>query len=197
MEAEAPAAPADIASDENHDPAPSAGSQHVAPLPAIEVERRRLARSLNDGPSQVLSNLVLRAESVERFIDSDPGRAREEAARLREAAVAALGQVRRFMFDTYPSVLEDLGLVATLQRYVQARSGPSRPVVDLRVAGQERRLSHATELAVFRAAQDALSRPDLLPATDTATLTISFLTDAIELVVASTGGPIEKVRVPA
>src|SRR5687767_6801582 len=100
-------------------PAQNAPPDTAAPATgSIEDERKRLARALNDGPSQTLSNIVLRAEMVERLLDSDPVRAREEARKLREAAVASLADVRRFMFETYPSVLEDLGLVATLRRYL-------------------------------------------------------------------------------
>jgi two-component system sensor histidine kinase DegS len=153
----------------------------VAQVAAAEEARKRLARALNDGPSQTLSNIVLRAEMIERLLDSDPARAREEARQLREAAVASLAAIRRFMFDTYPSVLEDLGLVATLRRYLERRAGPDRPPLELRVEGEERRLGLPAELAGFRAAQEALDRIDRQAAGPDASLTLSFGADSVEV----------------
>jgi two-component system sensor histidine kinase DegS len=159
----------------------------AAQVAAIEDERRRLAHALNDGPSQTLSNIVLRAENVDRWLASDPAGAREESQRLREAAVSALSDVRRFMFETYPSVLEDLGLVQTLRRYLQSRGGHDRPPVELRVEGAERRLVPPAELALFRAAQEAIASAERQSRTAEATLTVAFHSEATELTLLAGG----------
>lgn len=159
----------------------------AAQVDAIEEERRRLARSLNDGPSQALSNIVLRAESLERLLTSDPARAGEDAQRLREAAVFALAEVRRFMFEAYPSVLEDLGLVQTLRRYLQSRSGAGRLALELRVEGDERRLASPAELALFRAAQEGIANAERHAVVREATVTVDFHPDAIEITVSGAG----------
>jgi len=190
LEAEAPAASPDTSTAKEEAPRTvdesPGGDESVRA--AIEAERQRLARSLNDGPLQVLSNIVLRAEAVERLIDSDPARARAEAQRVHEAAVAALANVRLFMFDMYPSVLDDLGLVTTLRRYVQAKNDASQLAIDVRVDGQERRLPHEAELGLFRAAQEGLLKAEGQPDVHTATLRVSFLPDSVELEFAAEGG---------
>jgi two-component system, NarL family, sensor histidine kinase DegS len=174
------------------DASPAVGSDPLAA--AIEAERKRLARALNDGPSQTLSNIVLRAEMVERLLDSDPARARDEARRLREAAVASLADVRRFMFETYPSVLEDLGLISTLRRYLVSRAGPDGRAVQLHVEGEERKLPLPAALAAFRAAQAAVAHLERQSGgASRAALTAAFSADTVEVHVE--GG--QPTRIPA
>jgi two-component system sensor histidine kinase DegS len=120
---------------------------------------------------------------IERLLDTDPPRAREEAQRLREAAVSALGEVRRFVFETYPSVLEDLGLIPTLRRYLQTRSDHGSLRVELSVDGEERRLANAAELALFRFVQEGLEAATLHPEMREVAVRIAFRADMVEATV--------------
>ena len=120
---------------------------------------------------------------IERLLDTDPLRAREESQRLREAAVAALGEVRRFVLETYPSVLEDLGLVSTLRRYLHTRSDHGGLRVELRVEGVERRLANAAELALFRFVQEALEAAGLHAEMREAAVRIAFRDGTVEAMV--------------
>jgi signal transduction histidine kinase len=163
------------------------------PPPPIEEERKRLARALNDGPSQILSNIVLRAEMVERLLDSDPECAHDEARKLREAAVASLADVRRFMFEMYPSVLEDLGLVSTLRRYLVSRAGPDGRAIQLHVEGEERELPLPAALAAFRAAQAAVGHIERQSTNSgEASLTVAFTSAAVEV----RGEGVQATRIP-
>lgn len=159
----------------------------AAQIAAIENERKHLARSLNDGPSQTLSNIVLRAENVERLVSSDHRGAADEAQRLRGAAIAALADVRRFMFEAYPSVLDDLGLIQTLRRYLQIRGGRERLSIELRIVGDERRLAHPTELALFRAVQGFIASAEQQPRLRNAVLTVAFHSHATEVTFGAAG----------
>ena len=150
-------------------------------IAAVEEQREHLARMLNAGPCQALSNIVLRAEIIDRLLDADPARAAEESRKLRDAAVSALAEVRRFMFDVYPGVLPDLGLVATLRRYVQTMGHSSGQAVEVRVQGDERRLPHEAELALFRVAQAALAGVEHQSTVGNATVSISFDADEAEI----------------
>ena len=86
-------------------------------IEAQEQERQRLVRQLHDGPAQSLTNLILQAEICERF--STTTRLALEASWLTQDAVSSTFQkVRDFMFDLRPMMLDDLGLIPTLKRYV-------------------------------------------------------------------------------
>lgn len=118
-----------------------------------ENERQRLARQMHDGPAQSLTNLILQAEICERLFDTDPAKARSELKALKNAVNATFQQVREFIFDLRPMMLDDLGLVSTLRRYVQEFGERSGLSVQLNILGKERRLASHTEVTIFRVIQ--------------------------------------------
>lgn len=136
---------------------PTPGAAATAVLDSIETARLRLSRQLQDGPAQALSDLILRAEVCERLVAMDWQKGKEEMARLRLAISSALKSVRQLVHELQPPALEELGLGAALQRYVDATRLSERFRIDLQITGQERRLAESAELAVFRIVQEALA----------------------------------------
>ncbi len=88
-------------------------------IQAQEKERLRISLQMHDGPAQSMSNLVLRAEICQRLMDRDLDQARAELGALKSAINTTLQDTRRFIFDLRPMILDDLGLIPTLRRYVQ------------------------------------------------------------------------------
>ncbi len=121
-----------------------------------EEERRRLARQVHDGPAQALSNVVLQAEISERLFEVDPQRSRTELAGLRQQVNKTLQELRGFIFELRPMILDDLGLVPTLRRYVQTLVDKHGVRMDFSSTGRERRLPSDNEVAIFRLIQDSL-----------------------------------------
>jgi len=126
-------------------------------IQAQEKERLRISLQLHDGPAQSMSNLVLRAEICQRLLDRDLDQARAELSGLKTAINTTLQDTRRFIFDLRPMILDDLGLVPTLRRYVQQFSEKNRLEVNLMVQGLDSRLPTHYEVAIFRFIQEALS----------------------------------------
>lgn len=58
------------------------------------IERERIARDLHDLLGHTLTLVSLKADLVERLLDSDPGRARAELRALQDSSREALAQVR-------------------------------------------------------------------------------------------------------
>jgi two-component system sensor histidine kinase DegS len=150
-------------------PAPSLNGDAPAPAPPLdetrllqavvetqEEERRRLARQVHDGPAQALSNVVLQAEISERLFDSDASRARVELGSLRQQVGKTLQELRGFIFELRPMILDDLGLVPTLRRYVQTLTDKHQARLDFSSSGRDRRLPSDDEVAIFRLIQDSL-----------------------------------------
>ncbi len=143
--------------------APATGVAHqedreaiVRIIEAQETERQRLSRQMHDGPAQSLTNLILQAEIVERMFDADPTRARAELANLKNSANATFQRVRDFIFDLRPMMLDDLGLLPTLKRYLVTFESKTRLATPLMTQG-ERSLSPYIEVTLFRAIQELLS----------------------------------------
>jgi len=141
---------------------PEKGSDKVlnlveAIIQAQEEERQRLSRKMHDGPAQALSNFILQTEIAVRLFDIDQERAREELDMLKTSATSAFQQVRDFIFELRPMMLDDLGLVPTLKRYIENYKDQTGTSIRLTINGVERRFETYVEVIIFRAVQEILA----------------------------------------
>lgn len=134
------------------------GSRNMleALIKAQESERLRLSRQMHDGPAQTLSNFIVQTEIAARLLEIDPTKAKDELSNLKAAAMTAFQKVRLFIFDLRPMMLDDLGLIPTLKRYVESFKEQTGHEVDLVVKGKERRLESYLEVLIFRALQELM-----------------------------------------
>ncbi len=123
-------------------------------IQAQESERQKLARQMHDGPAQALSNFILQTEIAMRLFDLDQAKAKEELVTLKAAATTTFQKVRDFIFNLRPMMLDDLGLVPTLTRYIEATKDQTG--IDMRItsSGIEQRLEPYLEVMIFRAVQE-------------------------------------------
>ena len=126
-------------------------------IQAQESERQRLSRQMHDGPAQALSNFILQTEIAMRLFDLDQEKARNELSNLKVSATGTFQKVRDFIFELRPMMLDDLGLVPTLKRYVDAFKDQTGMDIRMTVTGLERRLESYQEVMVFRAVQELLN----------------------------------------
>lgn len=122
-----------------------------------ESARQSLVRKMHDGPASSLSNFILQAEICQRFFDIDADRARTELNALKSAAASTFGDVKDFIFDLRPMMLDDLGVIPTLRRYVESFQEKSGLTVPITVTGVERRLESHIEVTIFRGVQELLN----------------------------------------
>ncbi len=123
---------------------------------AQEEERQRVAREIHDGPAQLMSNVVLKAELCERLIDIDIYRAREELKNLKEIVRNSLKDVRNIIYDLRPMSLDDLGLIPTIQRCITTFEEETGIKIEF-ITTSSSDLSSAISLTVYRIIQEALS----------------------------------------
>jgi two-component system, NarL family, sensor histidine kinase DegS len=136
-----------------------------AVMTAQEDLRREIARQMHDGPAQSLTNIVLRAQIVERLMGRDPSMAQAEVTELVDMVQQTLESTKSFIFDVRPMVLDDLGLVPTLRRAARDRGRRAGIEVLFESVGSDRRLAVEVESAIFRILDDAIGgllgvRPD-------------------------------------
>ena len=125
-------------------------------IQAQETERGRLARQMHDGPAQALSNFILQTEIAMRLFDVDPAKSKEELVGVKSTASSTFQKVRDFIFDLRPMMLDDLGLIPTLTRYVETFKEQTGIEVRLVSTGMEQRFEPYLEVMVFRAVQELL-----------------------------------------
>lgn len=123
---------------------------------AREDERRRLAREIHDGPAQVLTNAIYAVQISEQIAKRAPDQVAEELSRVRDLLKDGVAEIRRFMFDLRPTMLQDHGLTPTLRRYVEDYNRFFAKCVALSVAEPLSALTPEQELTIFRIVQEAL-----------------------------------------
>ncbi len=134
-----------------------AQSMVVRIIEAQEIEKERLARQMHDGPAQSLTNLILQAEICQRLFKRDPAKAQEELESLKASVNTTFQKTRSFISDLRPMMLDDLGLVPTLKRYMGTWSDKTGIPAEFSFAGKERRLASYNEVTIFRAVQEFMN----------------------------------------
>jgi two-component system sensor histidine kinase DegS len=142
----------------DQEPAASKTSLNIVRIiQAQEEERQRLARQMHDGPAQSLTNFILQTEICQRWFDRNPARAAEELSELKNLASVTFQKVREFIFDLRPMMLDDLGIIPTVRRYVDSFKEKNDLDVRLDILGEERRLQSHREVLIFRAIQELMA----------------------------------------
>jgi signal transduction histidine kinase len=122
-------------------------------IKALDAERRRIARELHDQVGQLLTAIRLNLELAQREGGVRQGAAIAEALTLLNQAV---GQVRDFSLELWPTILDELGLPAALRWLAtrQKRWSGLEFRLDLDDVGA---LPQEMEAAGFRIVQEALT----------------------------------------
>ena len=121
-----------------------------------ETERQRLSRQMHDGPAQALSNFIVQTEIAARLFEIDKERAKNELENLKGAAMSTFQKVRNFISELRPMMLDDLGLIPTIKRYVDIVKEQTGAEVNLSINGHDRRFEPFLEVMVFRALQELI-----------------------------------------
>lgn len=150
-------------------------------IKAQEEERQRVAREIHDGPAQLMSNVVLKAEICERMIDVDLNKARDELRNLKKVVRDSLQDVRKIIYNLRPMSLDDLGLVPTLQRYVLTFQEESGIAVSFQTRGVNTEIKPVISLTVFRIVQEALNNVTKHAIASNISINLEFLNNELKL----------------
>jgi signal transduction histidine kinase len=161
---------------------------------AQEDERRRLARELHDDTLQALIALKQRVQLAQLEIESSTRKGVAEATELNEIASLiekTIENLRRVTRALRPIYLEDLGLVPALEMLVRETNQSTGIKVEFQQLGVERRLEPASELALYRISQEALSNVARHARASKAELSLAYSPDMVTVIVADNGAGFE------
>ncbi len=134
----------------------TAGDFQMRIVEAQEAERSRLAQEIHDGPAQALSNTIFQVEYIERVIESDPLLARTELRFLRELLRRELGDVRSFISQLRPPLLDQLGLDGAINDTVEHMRTLTAIEITTDLTAPTTPLSDGQRTVALRVAQEAL-----------------------------------------
>lgn len=128
-------------------------------IAAQEEERKRLSREIHDGPAQMMANVLMRSDLIERtYREKGIEQAISEISELKLTVRNALSEVRRIIYDLRPMALDDLGIVPTLKKYLSTVMEYNQGVdIQFQSFNPENRIDSNYEVAIFRLVQESVT----------------------------------------
>jgi len=126
-------------------------------MKAQEEERLHLSRELHDESGQLLAALMVELGMLERDTDH-PKMVRDRIVELTSTANKIQDNLHKLAVNLRPASLDHLGLVKTLQQFVDEFSRQYDMDVEFEAVGmQDKRLPIEVETALFRIVQESLT----------------------------------------
>jgi signal transduction histidine kinase len=123
---------------------------------AREAERTRLAQEIHDGPAQALANAIFGVEYIVKILDRDRPAARVELRFLRERLRHELGDVRAFISQLRPPILDEFGLDGAIRDAAATFRALTGIAVEVNLAAAAADLGDPEQVVVLRVLQEAL-----------------------------------------
>ncbi|AYY14850.1 sensor histidine kinase [Actinobacteria bacterium YIM 96077] len=149
-------------------------------------ERQRMAREIHDTLAQGLTGIVTQVQAAQRGWEP-PDQARQHLDRALELARHSLTEARRSVQALRPRELDGAHLPDALDDLAQQWAEGTGVTLSVGVTGDRLPLSPAIEVALFRAAQEALTNVAKHAQASRVGLTLSYLDDVVLLDVRDDG----------
>lgn len=123
-----------------------------------EEARKRMARDLHDGPTQVMASIAMRANYARRLMQRDRKAAGVELEQLEEMARQTTKEIRAMLYTLRPLILESHGLVAALAQLADKMNATHGVDVSLESAPEAADgIDPALQGVAFYVAEEALN----------------------------------------
>lgn len=127
-------------------------------IEALEHERERISRDMHDGPAQSMSHCILKTELCIKLIDKDQDRTRLELHNLKNIIRGTIEETRQLIYDLRPMSIDDLGLLPTIERYVDKISDQSSLNIVIKNELRDDLLfTPVMNVSIYRIIQEALN----------------------------------------
>jgi len=154
-------------------------------IEAQEDERKIIARELHDS---IGANLTAIIYGLEEAIDSVSG---EQATQLKEVlgmAQETVEETRRISSNLRPSILDDLGILATINWFVRQFQGLYDSInIEKHIEVQEDDVADPLKIAIYRIVQEALNNAAKHSKADTVRISLRPTEERLELTIADNG----------
>lgn len=158
-------------------------------ITAQETERKRIASELHDGLGQRLSAIKFAVEQVYRATDAEiePEQVRR-LTQIVETIRDTIEEVRRVAMDLRPSILDDLGLIATIGWFCR-EFGHLFPHIDVHrnILVDEEAITDEIKVVIFRIIQEAFHNITKHAAADRIELDLLAHNGALRLMIRDNG----------
>jgi signal transduction histidine kinase len=153
----------------------------------ILEERSRLAREIHDTLAQGFISIVAHLEAAEGALSPGSDQARLHLQQARRTARENLVEARHLVAALRPEILDGSSLSGALGRLARRWSEETGIPATVSVTGDEHPLAQGSQVALLRAAQEALSNSRRHAGAGEVSITLSYMDDLVALDVQDDG----------
>ncbi len=150
-------------------------------LETQEMERKRIARDLHDSTIQALTNLLHKTELCQKLLDNDKERTKSELISMNESVKSIINEMRSIIYNLQPMSLTDLGLAATIERFIDSINIENNKQIVFRVHGEKRSINSLISLSAYRIVQEACNNAIKHSEANSVVVHLAYLDDYIEI----------------
>ncbi len=162
---------------------------------AVEQERNRIARDIHDTVAQSLFGIVYSLDACINMLPAQADSVRDELIELRTLAGGAHDEVRRSIFDLWPSALTLELFTTDLTNYVNSCCRPRSFQIAFKVSGDFNSLVPSLRRTIYRITQEALANSARHSGAPSAEVCMRIAQDGVYLSVADEGRGFDPVPV--
>jgi len=148
---------------------------------AVETERNRIARDIHDTVAQSLFGIVYSLDACINMLPQQADSVRDELIELRSLASSAHDEVRRSIFNLWPSALTLELFMADLTNYISSCCRPRSFSIIFNNYGDFNSLSSGLRRTIYRMAQEALANSARHSGAQSARLCLNVAEDRVYL----------------
>ncbi|ARE85339.1 signal transduction histidine-protein kinase/phosphatase DegS [Roseovarius mucosus] len=161
---------------------------------AQEEERRRVARELHDGISQILVGVRYALDTAKRRLAAGDARAADTLERGITHLSGAIQEVRRISRDLRPGVLDDLGLGPALKTLAEEFGKRTGITTEFSTVVFRNRLDDEAKIALYRVAQEAFTNIERHSGATRVTVDVRGHTHGATLRIADNGCGLDRAK---
>jgi len=152
-----------------------------------ENTQERIAHDIHDGVTQMVMGALYETQAAKEALGVDIQIAEANLLRAQQFLTEVDAAIRQVIYDLHPPVLNMMGLVVALKRFITTFAETFNIECRIDVAGEQRRLPKHTEIAFFRILQAALQNTATHAQAKSSVITFNFYQDCFEAVVLDDG----------
>lgn len=154
---------------------------------AVETERNRIARDIHDTVAQSLFGIVFSLDACITMLPQKAEDVRNELIELRTLANNAHDEVRRSIFDLWPSALTIDLFMTDLKNYVGSCCRPNAFTIVFNHSGDFNSLPPGLRRTIYRMAQEALANSARHSGAQSARLCLNIEEDQVHISITDEG----------
>ena len=158
-------------------------------LSVEERERKRIAADIHDSIGQVLSAIKFSVESsLFAIAEQSYITAQEGLEKIIPLTQQSISEVRRIIMDLRPSILDDLGLIATISWFCREFESIYTDLsIEKEITVEEEDIPKPLKIVIYRILQETLNNAAKYSQTENITLKLTKTSLDLELLVEDTG----------